>query len=60
MYDGAEVNPIDWKGIEYHFIVNPIWRQIFGCDIAGEVSALRSKVGDFKVGDRVWVIPLPP
>ncbi|PWW73283.1 GroES-like protein [Tuber magnatum] len=49
----AGVNPLDWKRIEYDFVVNPIWPQILGCDVAGEVSALGSKVENFKVGDRV-------
>lgn len=60
MYDGAEANLIDWKRIEYDFIVNPTRPQILVCDIAGEVSSLRSKVGNFEVGDRVWAIPSPP
>ncbi len=50
----ASVNPIDTyirNGADYWELPQPF---IIGCDLAGEVEAIGSKVTLFKPGDRVW------
>ena len=51
--EAAALNPVDWKMLEYGFIVED-YPHIFGCDGSGEVVAVGEAVQRFKVGDKVW------
>ncbi|TVY76479.1 Dehydrogenase orsE [Fusarium oxysporum f. sp. cubense] len=46
------INPIDWKVRDYGWLIKN-WPAILGCDVAGIIVAVGSKVQRFKTGDRV-------
>lgn len=53
---GSDVNPIDWKMIEYGLWQQANWTipHVFGKGCAGHVVAVGDAVARLKVGDAVW------
>ncbi len=55
----ASVNPVDWKvrSGEIKFITGSRFPKVFGCECAGEIAGIGSRVTEFKPGDQVIAWP---
>jgi len=50
----AALNPVDWKMLDYGFMVSS-WPAFLGGDVAGVIEEVGEEAAKkFKVGDRVW------
>ncbi|KNC52168.1 zinc-binding oxidoreductase CipB [Thecamonas trahens ATCC 50062] len=52
--DAAAVNPVDWKMVQYNFLLSKLPAQVLGNDASGKVTAVGEGVTNVKVGDEVY------